>query len=276
MVDSKTPCQEATISLLRKQIADHRRSLAHRAGWSPRCWPTGLESLDAALPGGGLPGGAIVDILAETSGVGSTSLAMRIAVSAAPNDSGLPRGSKPAARGGTEPYVVWVDTQGDFYPPAAADFGLRLDRLIVLRVRDKRQVFWAVDQSLRCRAIGVVIASMADLDARSSRRLQLAAESSGALGLLLRPHRNQAHSFAAVRLLIEGVGPQNIHPRAAPNAHPMVSAWARVDGAHLVRITLLSVREGMPAGPFLVDLRHEKGSVFVPSVPIDRPIARTG
>ncbi|MFQ5462114.1 MAG: ImuA family protein [Phycisphaerae bacterium] len=307
MVDLETPRQEATLDLLRRQIEDHRRRRAHRAGWSPRFWPTRLELLDQALPGGGLPCGAIVEILAGASGVGSMSLAMRIATSvssatpdepglsephaflsepqliacaapraSAPHEPGAPRKLKPAARVGAEPYVVLVDAKGDFYPPAAADFGLRLDRLIVLRVRDKRQVFWAVDQSLRCRAVGVVIASMADLDARSSRRLQLAAESSGALGLLLRPHRKQAHSFAAVRLLIEGVGPPSIHPRAAPDANPMMSPWAQVDGAHLIRITLLSVREGMPAGPFLVDLRHEKGSVFVPSVPIDRPIAKTG
>jgi len=311
MPDLKTPRQKATLDLLRRKIADHRRSLAHRAGWSPRCWPTGLESLDEALPGGGLPCGAIVEILTETSGVGTMALAMRIATllsepqlaacaaprASAPHEPGAPRGLKPAAqeekhaaRGDAEPYVVLIDPKTDFYPPAAADCGLRLDRLIVLRVRDKRQVFWAVDQSLRCRAVALVIASMADLDARSSRRLQLAAESSGALGLLLRPYRKQAQSFAAVRLLIEGVGPQSIHPRAAPDAHRMTPESSqvesslqmggrmdrRVDGTHLARITLLSVREGMPAGPFLVDLRHEKGSVFVPSVPVDRPIAKTG
>ena len=67
----------ATIQRLREKIEDYRRG--QRAGRQRRFVPTGFPKLDALLPYGGIPCGATTEILAEAAGVGSMSLAMRIA-----------------------------------------------------------------------------------------------------------------------------------------------------------------------------------------------------
>ncbi|MEC9372403.1 MAG: hypothetical protein VYC34_01100, partial [Planctomycetota bacterium] len=46
---------------------------------------------------------------------------------------------------------------------------------------------WAADMALRCRAAGVVVMDATRLDMAASRRLLLAAQCGGAIGLLARP-----------------------------------------------------------------------------------------
>ncbi len=48
---------------------------------------------------------------------------------------------------------------------------------------------WATEEALRAPAVGMVCAEIEDMDLTASRRLQLAAETGGGLGLLLRPAR---------------------------------------------------------------------------------------
>ncbi len=182
--------------------------------------------------------------------------------------------------------VVVIDARGDFYPPAALRYGIALDRIIIIRPKDAMEAFWATDQSLRCSGVAAVIAPLTELDDLRSRRLQLAAESSGSIGLVIRPARRRTKSFAAVRMLVESVGWHGRvplargvfeeHGRAPAEAlrypcHPSMSFTGDV---HPCRITLLKVREGTPVQPFVVDLHHETGAFPVHSVPVDRPVAK--
>jgi protein ImuA len=60
-----------------------------------------------------------------------------------------------------------------------------------------------VEQSLRCPAVAAVWAAVERLDTRWFRRLQLAAEEGGTLGLLLRPWRTRGQpSWADVQLAV--------------------------------------------------------------------------
>jgi hypothetical protein len=120
--------------------------------------------------------------------------------------------------------------------------GIAFDHLIVVRPGNERDAYWATDAALRCPAVGVVIASLRALNDTLARRLQLAVESSGGLGLLLRPVSRPTHRFAAVQMRVEGVPPLLENP-----------------DARRCRISLLTVREGMPVEPFVVDLNHETG-----------------
>ncbi len=282
---------------LRGELERFHRRRAKRAGWSRRFVPTGLGPVDAALPYGGLPYGAITEILFDAPGVGAMSLALRIVSRClgGGNERTFPVGeavdhpSKELAivdcrlsmeqplcnRQSTIDNQQWVpfnaaekdhrsivliDALGDFYPPAARQHGIEFDRLIVLRPGNERDAFWAVDQSLRCPAVAVVIAPLTRLDDLLSRRLQLAAESSGCMGLILRSVRRRTKSFAAVQMLLESV---DYREAEKPAARPC-------------RITLLSVREGMPTEPLLVDLHHETGIGSIHSLPVDRSAAKTG
>ncbi|MCH7591406.1 MAG: hypothetical protein IH989_01320 [Planctomycetes bacterium] len=325
---------------LRAKLEEHRRSQARRAGWTRRVVPMGLVRIDARLPGGGLPCGAITEILSDGPGAGSMTLAMRVGREKGSRDQGI-EGSRdngsdrshrrivlpplPSEGMGHPRKIVVVDVCGDFYPPAVVRHGVSLDRIIVIRTTNEQDAFWAVDQSLRCPGVAVVIATLRHLDERLSRRLQLAAESSGAIGLILRPAHPRIKSFAAVQMLVEGarrrrdIGTEGRSSRgiegsrergikgsrdggtqgrrgegtegrrdtgtegrrdgalAPPNRSPTPSFGrdgAPTDEIYLCRITLLKVREGMPAEPLLVDLHHEAGALPVHALSIERSSAK--
>jgi len=151
---------------------------------------TGLAELDEAL-GGGLPLGSICEIAAERAGTRGLSLALRLA-----------RGAADGARA-----IFVIDLAGDFYPPAAAQLGVSLERLVIVRPGRADEAVWATEQILRCGGAGPVVARLGDVDVRAARRLQLAAEASGGVGLLVggRTH-GAAGNFAAVRMVVKPDG----------------------------------------------------------------------
>ena len=301
------------VQQLRDKLEYYKQRRARQAGWTRRFVPTGLAPLDAALPHGGMPCGAITEILAGGPGCGAMSLAMRIAGNSVKQTQGFgDTGVSAVPAGGIESTeeallaerwhpprsIVLVDTFQDFYPPAACQHGIALDRLIVLRVSRPQDAFWAVDQSLRCSSVSAVIAPFKRFDDRGSRRLQLAAESSGCLGLILRPALRRTRSFAAVQVLIESVranewmesrsrtvrwmGPEQSSWSSAQASaclratHRQACPHANLGDASLCRITLLKIREGMPVEPILVDLQHETATVHLHSLPVGRSAAKTG
>ena len=89
--------------------------------------------------------------------------------------------------------LVVIDRQQTFYPPAAAAWGIDLDRLIIVRPQSARDELWAAVQSLRSPAVAAVWAPIDRLDSRAFRRLQLAAQAGRTLGLLLRPRTSAAN-----------------------------------------------------------------------------------
>lgn len=292
-----------TVGRLREWLARHRQRRARRRGWTKGFIPTGLERLDAALPGGGVPNGAMTEIYSEAPGVGALTLALRIAASALFAGRSIPNRQSAIDNRQLSASIIFLDAWGDFYPPAVEGFGIDPESLVVIRGVSQRDAFWAVDQCLRCSTVAAVIAPLSRLDERESRRLQLAAESSGAVGLLLRSGQPRGRSFAAVRLLLEGVNRQSTPARRGLRYAPILdtremvfsdarrapprqgggqvlnsSSWAppRRDASSLCQITLLSVREGMPADPFVVDLHHATGACDLFSIPGDRPVANIG
>ena len=207
----------ATVQRLQELLARRRRWQAHRAGWHRRFIPTGLIRLDAVLPSGGLPCGAVTEILAPGPGFGAFSLALRIARQVLqPSGPAAARAvtvsqresARAKARGSESDFgkrsmnvsaapaqLIIVDTDADLYPPALSAFGIGFEQLIVLRVpergRAREEALWAVDQALRCRTVAAVIVPLSQLDERQARRLQLAAEQGGGIALLLRPERTR-------------------------------------------------------------------------------------
>jgi protein ImuA len=159
---------------------------------SPQPLSTGFSALDRALPQKGFRRGTIVEWLTAGEGTGATTLALLAARQACKQGSA----------------VVVLDRSKEFYPPAAVRLGIELERLIVVRPENTPDYQWALDQSLRCPAVGAVLAWPDDLggklDSRTFRRLQLAAEEGDSLGLLVRLEtvRHQP-SWADVRLLVE-------------------------------------------------------------------------
>lgn len=148
---------------------------------------TGIAALDVLLPASGLRQGALVELVSAADGAGAWTLGVMMAARVCRERKML----------------VIVDAERRLYPPAAARLGLELDRSIVVRPSSRRDVYQAIVQSLRCPAVGAVFAWQERLSPREFRRLQLAAQTGGAVAILLRPPSAvRLRSCATARLLV--------------------------------------------------------------------------
>ena len=173
-------------------------------------------ALDRLLPAGGFRRGALVEWLSSGSASGAATLALLSA-----------RGA--LAAGGA---LVVIDRRRLFYPPAAARLGIALEKIVVVRPASQADHAWALDQALRSRGVAAVWCSLEKQDNRTLRRLQLAAETSGVVGLLLRPqHARHEPSWAELRLWVE----------------PIARSQSLAGRSRLLRVELLRSRAG-PAG----------------------------
>lgn len=197
---------------------------------------TGLPDLDRLLPQRGLAPGTLLEWLSAGEGVGSATLTLVLA-------------ARMQEQGGA---LVVIDERREFYPPAAAQRGIALERTVVVQPANLRDALWAWEQALRSPAACAVWGGIERLDDRSFRRLQLAAEASGSLGLLLRPEacRREA-SWAEARLLVSALPRED---SAAPGRQ--------------LRVELLHCRGGFGGGAAWVELDHEAGPV-----PVAAPVA---
>ena len=198
----------ALVAQLRRQIEGVERGTVPEKG---TVLSSGCSPLDRLLPAGGFRRGTLIEYVGGgdraqgigdkgqqgtgrrgsapviAMGVGATTLAVLAA--------------REACREGRS--LVILDQQGEFYPPAALAAGMAPERLLLVRPADAAEALWAVEQALRCSAVGAVLAWPARLAGRPFRRLQLAAEAGGGLGLLVRPPAAADEpSWAEVRLQV--------------------------------------------------------------------------
>jgi len=154
--------------------------------------PSGSATLDAALPGGGWPRGALTELLVDGVGIGELSL-LTFAL------AGIRAG------GG---WSLLVAPPHEPHAPAWAAAGVDLARLAVVSPASPRDTLWAMEQALASGAPRAVVgwaSSGRDIDARAVRRLQVAAAGSYALVFLFRPARMAAEASAApLRLQLAG------------------------------------------------------------------------
>ncbi len=175
---------EAVVRTLKRQIA-----LLQRSRLSSQYGPvsSGCQDLDRLLPDRGFHRGTLVEWLAAENGGGAETLALAAARSS-------------CREGGA---MVVLDSSRELYPPAIARLGIDLEQLIVVQAMNPVDSLWALDQSLRCLAVAAVLAWPGRLDGHTFRRLQLAAEEGGGLGLFIRPRAAEHEpSWADARLLV--------------------------------------------------------------------------
>ncbi len=135
----------------------------------------------------GLAGGTLVDLLSDGEGSGAWTLSLLM--------------GKPLCLTGR--IFVVADADRSFYPPAACGMGIDLDRLLIVRTPQRQHALTALVQSLRCPAVGAVVGSFDRMTSAEYRQLQVAAETGGGVGFMLRPIvALKTTSFAAVRLRV--------------------------------------------------------------------------
>ena len=123
--------------------------------------------------------------------------------------------------------LLWVQERmaivecGRVYPP-----GLGVSELIHVAARDARSALWAMEEGLRCSALGAVIGEIwgdpAVLDFTATRRLAVAAERNGVAAFLIRPGGHANLSGARMRWRIASA--PSLANRLDPKA-PGAPAW---------------------------------------------------
>ena len=151
--------------------------------------------------------------------------------------------------------TLWIVTDfaacegGGPYGPGLDLFGLDAARLVVLRVPRAVDALWAMEEALRCGALGSVVAELtgegADADLTVTRRLSLAAREgqSAGLGLLLRQSASSLPSAAATRW----------HVGAAPSEPDQFGGL----GPPRFDLSLVKNRRG-PCGRWTVTWDHQR------------------
>jgi hypothetical protein len=182
------------VSTLSDILADARVWKLKDASAAPArpVWSTGRSSLDARLPGGGWPVASLIEVLLDESGLGEVQLFLPALVAC-------------QRRSGTEdsPWIVWISPPHEPYAPALAQQGIELGRLLVVRPNSAAEALWAAEQALSSGVCAAVLLWLKGTDDRWLRRLKLAAEAGGALGVLFRPGRHRFESSpASLRLLM--------------------------------------------------------------------------
>jgi len=160
---------------------------AHAMSQTPQqVLATGDAVLDAQLPGGGWPIGALIEILQPT-GLHSE---WRLLLPA-------------LAQCGPEP-VVLVGAPHVPFAPALAAQGLVARRLLQVQASAPAMRLWAAEQALRCADVSAVLAWLPQARADALRRLQMAAAEYSKLLFVMRSASAQAEaSPAALRLQVK-------------------------------------------------------------------------
>ena len=236
--------------------------------------PLGVAAIDSVLPRGGLPRGCLHEIVAADPSAAASGFAAVLL-------------ARLAGDGGS---VVWCRRGPGLhgpklYGPGLAAFGLDLRRLLVVRARREIDVLWAMEEGLRSGAVSAVLGEVAAAPPIALRRLQLAAETGGTTGLLLRPlGASVAAGSATTRWRVASVPSHPLTPplarlreREGPARREGEGGAASIFGrAHLPavrwRVELLRCRAAAPAG-WLLDWCHETHRLGVAAELRDRSVA---
>lgn len=159
-------------------------SLARPAG---RTLPSGHGPLDAQLPGGGWPLGAITEVLQTQPGLAEWRLI----------------GAALAAQGGSAGTVLVIGPPLHPHVPGLRQLGLGERPLVWVDVQRQNERLWAIEQALKANSVGAVVAWLPQARPEHLRRLQVCAQRCEAPVWLFRPlAARQEPSAAPLRLIV--------------------------------------------------------------------------
>lgn len=190
----------------------------------------GSQSLTWPPPTGMQPG-ALSEWLAAVPGSGAGELAIATLRAVVP----------PSGR-----WLV-IDPHGELSPAACAQWGVPLEQTVFVSVQTALEAGWVLEQALLSGGVSAVVARVDHLPTVVFRRLQLAAETSGTRGILLRSAAAlREPSWADLRVLVT--------PEPSPR-------WS----CRRLRVSLIKLRHGLPGGELTLELDHEANAVRVVS-----------
>jgi protein ImuA len=241
----------ALLESLRAQVAGIGRAAPRPGRTTPI--PFGIAAIDATLPEGGLARGA----LHEAAGTGPDT-----------RHGTAPALLAAAILARAEGPVLWVSVRLDLFAPALAEVGLSPERLIHLEAG--REVLPAMEEGLRHPGLAGVVGEVPGrLGLTASRRLQLAAEATGALAFVIRrPARPDDPVLAEPSAAVTR---WRVAPLPSPPPLPQAPEVPGLGRARW-RLELVRVRGGEP-GSWIVEAPDAQGHLALASPLADRPAA---
>ncbi|NLS20743.1 damage-inducible mutagenesis protein [Rhizobium sp. P40RR-XXII] len=170
-----TAARDRVISDLKDRIALLEGNAARTLG----CLAFGVAEIDATLPGGGLAYGAVHEFAGGGAGVVDGAASALFAAGIAARTKGK---------------IVWCLTRPDLFFPALAQAGLHPDRAVFVEADREEDVLASMEEALAFGGLGAVVGEIVRLPMVASRRLQLAAEKTGTMGLVVRRWRRQTEA----------------------------------------------------------------------------------
>lgn len=241
-----------------EQLAALRRTVARLESGSPDAAPAhlslGLPEIHRHLPGPGLSCGALHEVLAADHGDRPAAFGFVAALAA----------RALSARRGAAVLVASRRCFADFgqvYGPGLRALGFDPGRLLLVETRSDTDALWAMEEALKPEAAPAVVVGAIDgrLDLTMSRRLNLAAATSGTPLLLLRPPAAAGTSAAATRWRVA----------AAPAGRDRFGALARTHW----QVALERCRNGR-AGQWMIGWTHVADRFHLAEVVADRTPAQ--
>ena len=195
--------------------------------------PFGIPEIDRALPGGGIARGALHEAAGSSVDDAEHGAAALLAAGV-------------LARAGGGP-VLWVSERFDLFALALAGAGLAPKR--VLHVEAGRAVLLAMEEGLRHPGLAGVVGEVSGrLGLTASRRLQLAAEASGAVAFAIRRPRQRGDDAAASLLAEPTAAATRWRVASLPSPPPLPHAPDTPGlGRARWRLDLVRCRGGEPA-----------------------------
>lgn len=210
----------------------------------------GLADIDCVLPGGGLAFGALHEVAGGGNGAVHGAAAALFAAGVAARTRGK---------------VLWCLTRPDLFAPSLAQVGLSAARVIYVECGDDKTVLACFEEGLRHQGLGAVVAEVARLSMTASRRLQLAAEASGAIGIAIRRWRRQTEAADFGQ-------PTAAVTRWRVTALPSEPLPVPGVGRARWQLELIRCRAGESAD-FVVEACDAKGRLGLPTELADRSVA---
>lgn len=178
---------------LREKVRRLERANSVQRSGKAAVVPLGIAAIDALLPDGGLLTGALHEIEAGPCPSGRV----------APHD-GTALGFAAHLLGRFGPgTILWCRRPTGRFdaPPYAPALSFWFDpaRLLMVTAHRDEDLFWAMEEGLRCPGIAAVVGETRAADPTAGRRLSLAAEKNGVPALLLRPQPAPPQSVCATR-----------------------------------------------------------------------------
>ena len=234
---SEAPSSSIPSAELRRMIEVAAGAASHRP--PP---PFGIKEIDEALPGSGLALGAVHEFSEEGPRGGYAACALLFAAGI------LARLPGP---------VLWCLHSRDLFAPVLARVGLHPDRIIFCETWKDAEILPAMEEGLRMRGLAGVVGELNRISLTPSRRLQLAAETSGVPALIIRrsaEHLSESNS---------AMSRWRISPAPSVETHPYRM------GRPLWRVELLRCRGASP-NSWTVEACNAEGRCALPADVPDR------